>query len=339
MITAIVADLHFQGQKLQDKKQAWEQAVSEIIKRKVDRVELAGDIFHKPQIGGREASTGTVYRAFMDGVKRLIDNGIKVVAVQGNHDMATGDQLSALEPLKDAGIEVIDEFGHWYESDDLVVCYIPWVSSSETRERELTAWLKEIKSIFKANKKKFKIVTGHIMVRGAVLNSGICLRDGSFEVSPEQLDDLGADVIAFGDIHKRQPYYVGALSQNNFGEEGNPQGFMLIDSEELTQEFVGIDAPQYFTFNWDEKYEVREQDYVKYRFAKKPDNYDELISNPRVTVEIIPDREVLTRKVEGVEAGRSDEELLDSYLKGKGAGDADRARIVSRAKELAGGLR
>ena len=358
MKIAICADLHFRGKNLEDKKKAWEQAVEKMIEAKVDKVVLAGDVFDNRNIGGRESSMGTVYQAFMDQTCRIVREGISLTIVEGNHEQATGDQLSALEPLRylaEAGIQVCNDFKGTDENDKVVpsilncdgciIAFIPWKKENGNRDSELASWLMEIKKIFDESKDGiYKLVVGHLTVKGAVLNSGISIQGSEFEVTQEQLENLGADFVALGHIHVRQQirkniHYVGALSQNNYGEEGNPQGFMLIDTDKRTHEYIGIDAPEYQTLNGWEQFKKplpKPDDYVKYRFREKPENYDELISNPNITVEIVPDREEVKREVEGVEAGRSEEELLDSYLAHRGWEKLARERMVKRAKELMG---
>ena len=341
MKAAIVADLHMRGKKLEDKKKAWERAVDEIIARKVDMVILAGDIFDTRNIGGREASTGTVYRAFMDQLQKLVDASIKVILLLGNHELATGDQLSALETLKGTGLAVIDTFDQFVVLEDLKVVFVPWVAPTEDRDKKLEAWFARIKKYW-AKSKSYKLVVGHLTVKGALLPSGVSIQGSEFEVTQEQLEATGADLIVLGHIHKRQQigkniHYVGALTQDSFGDEGNPQGFMIIDTEKRTHEFVEIDAPEYHTLNGWEKFTKplpKDGDYVKYRFKEKPENLEELLGGDRATVEIIPDREEVKREIEGVEAGRSDNELLDSYLTHRGWEKPARERMIKRAKEL-----
>ena len=184
-----------------------------------------------------------------------------------------------------------------------------------------------------------KIIVGHLTVRGAQLNSGISMLGSEFEVTQQQLEDTGADLVALGHIHKRQWIgdkicYVGALSQDNFGEEGNPAGFLVIDTEKKTHEFVDIKAPDYRTLHGLEKSPPKhpiDGDYIKYRFKEKPGNYEALESDPKSTIEIVPDREVVHRKVEGIEAGVSDIDLLSAWLKEKGKSEEDIVRIVRKA--------
>ena len=347
MLISVLADLHFRGKKLQDKISAWEQAVEKMIERKVDRLILAGDTFERRNIADREATIGMIYKAFMDQANRLLAAGIEIVALKGNgkHEGKNGEQPGPLEVFKGTDIKVVD-LNYFFRDLDHAIFFIPAIDNQVEYEK-----LKEDMAAAKADfakLKNYKMVVHHLQLTGAIADNGRQMPGDNFDVSPAELEDLGADLIIGGHIHKRQPYYVGALTQDDFGDEGNPQGFMIVDTEKRTQEFVEIEAPKYMTIEPEDPEEFLktwraswncDRDYVKLRFKKKPDNYDELISNPRVSVEIIPEREVLTRKVEGVEAGRSDEELLDSYLKGKGTGDADRSRIVGRARELAGDLK
>jgi len=343
MKTAIVADLHMRGKNLEDKRTAWWTVVDEIIELGVTLVILAGDVWDTRNIGGRESSLGTVFRAFMDPLQKLIDKSIEVIIVEGNHEQATGEQLSALEPLRVAGVQVVDQLGEIRREGGVTISFIPWMlDPAGTRDQLLESNLGAIKERFEDYGDGYKLVVGHLTVKGALLPSGVSIQGSEFEVTQEQLEATGADLIVLGHIHKRQQigkniHYVGALTQDSFGDEGNPQGFMIIDTEKRTHEFVEIDAPEYHTLNGWEKFTKplpKDGDYVKYRFKEKPENLEELLGGDRATVEIIPDREEVKREIEGVEAGRSDNELLDSYLTHRGWEKPARERMIKRAKEL-----
>jgi len=60
--------------------QAWSQLVEEAVGRHVDFVLLAGDLYDGAERGIR------AQRAFLDGVTRLADAGIRTLLVHGNHD-------------------------------------------------------------------------------------------------------------------------------------------------------------------------------------------------------------------------------------------------------------
>jgi len=342
----ILADIHLQGKNLTDKKAALKQAVDKILAiGTIKTVYLAGDTFHRRNISDREATTGAIYKVLMDELNRLIDAGIAIVAIEGNgiHEGRVGDQPGPLETLKRKGITVVDEglmLDERLLPQALIAC-IPAVDN-ELEYAELKTTLADIKNIFSlsANAKVFKIIIHHLSISGATLPSGMELTGASFEISAAELEATGADLIIGGHIHKRQRigeriFYVGALCQNDFGEEGNEAGMAIIDTEKRTFEYVEIDAPRYITIdNPNVSTNTALPLYIKFRLKENPDNYDELIANPRVTIEIIPEREVIKREVEGVEAGRTDDQLLDAYLVSKGTGDADRQRIGARARGL-----
>ncbi|MCB0971585.1 MAG: metallophosphoesterase, partial [Acidimicrobiales bacterium] len=60
--------------------QAWDQLVEEASRRQVAFVLLAGDLYDGAERGIR------AQRAFLDGVTRLADEGIRTLLVHGNHD-------------------------------------------------------------------------------------------------------------------------------------------------------------------------------------------------------------------------------------------------------------
>ncbi len=344
MLFAAIADVHMRGKKLSDKVAALKDAVGKIIdRREIKTVYFLGDTFDRRNISDREATTGTIYRAFMGQAQRLIDERIDVVMIKGNgiHEGKLGDQPGPLEALKQKGITIVDEI---YLIGNDGNCFVACVPAPDNLDefQGLQKDFDEIGKIFASQSSRFKVLFHHMAIAGAAFNSGIAMSGSEFEVSPEQLEALGADLILGGHVHKRQKYYVGALCQGDFGEEGNPQGFAVVDTEKRTVEYVDVDAPRYFTLDGGGKFPPvmpKAGDYVKYRFREKPENYDELIADPRNTVEIVPEREVVRREVAGVEAGRSEAELLDAYLAGKGRSEADRGRIAMVARELAGGIR
>lgn len=369
MKIAIVADAHFKGKKLQDKRLAWEQAVRKMIDLDIHMLILAGDTFDQRNIGSRDASTGTVLEAFTTPLKMLTDRDIEVVAIKGNgvHEGIGGDtQASPLEIFKGTGITVADEpllistnlsdIDIANDKEDVFIGCMPWLESPDRNEK-LEKFIRDVKGRHAA----FKLIVGHLTVRGCTLNNGTVMQGGGeFEVAPEALEATGADLIVLGHIHKRQRigeriWYAGALTQDSFGDEGNPQGFMLVDTDPVKKghehyRFIEIEAPKYATLTLkgvdvaDEipkgsEMVAQAQDYVKYRLIGKPDNYEELVALPRVTVEIVPERDVTTREVEGVEAGRSDEDLLRAWLKEKEYTPDDIERIVKEAREISEGAK
>lgn len=72
-----------------DVERAWSSTVDAMIDAGVDLVTVAGDVFDHPRVGVH------ALKAWRDGVKRIVDHGIPVVAIPGNHDAGrTADTLS-----------------------------------------------------------------------------------------------------------------------------------------------------------------------------------------------------------------------------------------------------
>ena len=344
MKIAFVADLHIEGKRLEDKKTAWNKTVDDMIKQGISYCLLLGDIFGSRNIGGREASTGTVFNAFMNPVQKLVAKNIGVIAFNGNHDMATASQKSSLETFKGTHITYINEnqFVGEHKGKSFTIAVAPW-SVKESRNEDLSKFLKSVKNEFK-NNIGAKIFVGHLTVKGASLNSGISIFGSEYEVTQKQLDNLGADVVALGHIHKRQENYVGALCQNNFGEEGNPTGYRIYDTETNQSIFREIESPKYMTIDIPSDLELNDykewkgdiNSYTKYRMKGDIDNelLTEILKNPNNSIEIVPEKISRSRTIEGVESGKTDIELLCSYLGSKKVSESDIARIKSLAEKL-----
>jgi len=238
MKIAIVADAHFKGKKLQDKRLAWEQAVRKMIDLEIDMLILAGDTFDTRNIGSRDASTGTVLEAFTTPLKMLTDRNIEVIAIKGNgvHEGTNGDQKSPIEVFTNTKVKVAQGLNHM-PVGDVNLYLIPWLED-QSRDEQLKVFLRHAKD---DNFPAFKLIVGHLTVKGCALNNGTVMQGGGeFEVAPEALEATGADLIVLGHIHKRQRigeriWYAGALTQDSFGDEGNPQGFMLVDTDPVTR--------------------------------------------------------------------------------------------------------
>lgn len=73
------------------------------------------------------------------------------------------------------------------------------------------------------------------------------LKPGDWAMSRSDLEKVPAKHIALGDFHRRQDLtgrggYVGALRQLGFGEEGNTQGFEILDTDTWEAQWVELSA-------------------------------------------------------------------------------------------------
>ena len=83
----IVGDIHFRGKKLKDISHAWKNLVEWANKNRVSLIACCGDVFDSFQVGGRNASTGLVYKSFLSPFHKDKPN-IKFISIVGNHDLA-----------------------------------------------------------------------------------------------------------------------------------------------------------------------------------------------------------------------------------------------------------
>jgi DNA repair protein SbcD/Mre11 len=114
------ADIHLGYQqygldeRYDDFARAMERMVEDAIARRVDAVLLAGDLFHKRVIQPRTLLQATYL------LGRLRDAGIRVLAIQGNHDRAyRQESFSWLDYLAEA--EYWTLLAPWYEQGELVL--------------------------------------------------------------------------------------------------------------------------------------------------------------------------------------------------------------------------
>ena len=81
MKIANVADIHARGKDLEACRSQLAAMVAECVKRGVDLVTLAGDIFDKSNIGDTRSSTGAIAAVVIGAVAELTKHGIEVLMV------------------------------------------------------------------------------------------------------------------------------------------------------------------------------------------------------------------------------------------------------------------
>ena len=183
---------------------------------------LCGDIFDRPSIGDEYASTGAIAEVAIEAVASFAEHG-RVVMVPGNHDYAgsgAADALHVFDRMKD--VDILRE-PEKFAYGDLRITAVPWMWSGSLDPSLLDG---------------IDLLFGHIRTGGALMGRHINYETkvGDWTISRAQLDNCTAKHIALGDFHGRQDLtgrggYVGALRQVTFGEEGNPQGFEIYDTD------------------------------------------------------------------------------------------------------------
>ncbi len=232
---AHLADIHLDAWREDEFKRlnllAFEKAMKDILKEKVDFIIIAGDLFHVsiPSI----KSMRLVAKYF----KKLKELGVKVFIVPGSHDYSK-DDMSIIDVLEDAGLCVnlakgdVDENGKIslkpYIYEDVVLYGV--MGKKNGLEEEI---YKNLKSLT-LNKEKINIF---------VMHSGVEeLNSKKFEKIPSipfNLIPKGFDYYASGHIHEHAVketldgkvfVFPGALYPANFKEleETKGEGYYVI---------------------------------------------------------------------------------------------------------------
>lgn len=313
----VVGDIHFRAKKLDDILNAWNGLVSWASKNEIDAIVQTGDVFDHANVYGREATTGTIYKALLSPLVS-IPKPIPMHVVIGNHDLGSPRDADALAPIdKYDFINVIRKPGIVDINDEICLCAVPWVNkvhlvakmiSQGKKLSEANALVsKAVRDLMgplsqqvkaKQDAGKFVLFVGHLEVTGASREGGTIQNDGAFEFAAGDLLSVGADAYALGHIHLRQRItelpnpndgYLGTLCQLSFGEEANKVGCRLLEIEGrkiVTDKWLdNKNSPRYLTVPSLEGVNYRKGvDYVKLKSQIRPDEIPEGVQFEKVPV-------------------------------------------------------
>lgn len=217
------------------------QKVFDIAKEEKATVIFGGDLFHK-----RNAVNTKVYNSVFSTFAKNQD--VQVLLLRGNHDATTNSLYT------DSSIDTFD--------------YLPNVDvikslSTVTKDNVnivFTAYgdeTEEIKSYIKNSYEKdmVNILVSHLGVEGSLVGKGSHRLEGAFGYQDLQPDLY--DFILLGHYHRRQYFsnpnhlYGGSLMQQSFSDEQEANGVHLIDTEEMTTEFIPINTRKFITVQGD----------------------------------------------------------------------------------------
>jgi len=249
---AHLADVHLGNtqyglsDRFDDFGRAWDDAISQVIARNVDFVVLAGDLFEK-----RSVEPLALIQA-QDGLRRLRQAAIPVVAVEGNHDAALyRDGFSWMEYLDRQGeLRLLDpcqagETGYHYcpHEKGRGGCYVdfgavrvvgqPYLGASAARAiEEMTARLR----LDGAGEAQYVVYIAHAGLEGIVARAPGCLAEA--ELAPLRPH---VDYVALGHIHQHFErdgwlFNPGSLETCRSDEAESQSGFFIVE--------VDTDAPE-----------------------------------------------------------------------------------------------
>jgi exonuclease SbcD len=258
------------------------QAIDIALEREVDVCIFAGDAYKN------QRPNPTFQREFARRIKRLAAEGVPVILLVGNHDMATADRaassLDIFGVLDVPGVIVADrEMVHQItcrRGQPLQVATVPYPQRTRLLAREqyqnlplddldmelgnlVAKNLEDLVSEVQERPDLPAVLTAHLSVSGARQGSEQSVMIGrDVVVMKSLLADPTWDYVALGHIHKHQELnnghrpplvYPGSLERIDFGEEGERKGFVMVQLERgrAEWEFVPVDARRFLTIRLD----------------------------------------------------------------------------------------
>ncbi len=259
------------------------QAVDMALERNVDVCIFAGDAYKN------QRPNPTFQREFARRIKRLTAEGVPVILLVGNHDMATADRaassLDIFGVLDVPGVIVADRDElHQVtcrRGQPLQVAAIPYPQRSrllareqyqnmtlDDLDRELVRILSEellpdLVTQVQERPEVPAVLAAHLSVSGAKQGSEQSVMIGrDVTILKSVLADPVWDYVALGHIHKHQDLnpgqhpsivYPGSLERIDFGEEGEAKGFVMAELERgrCRWEFIPVEARRFLTLRID----------------------------------------------------------------------------------------
>ncbi|MBI4338457.1 MAG: exonuclease SbcCD subunit D [Chloroflexi bacterium] len=219
----------------------------------VDLVLFAGDAYKS-----REPSQ-THQREFAKRLRRLIEGGIPVFLLIGNHDLphafARATSVEIFDTLGLERITVASKTGTYNiatRSGTLQIASLPWLRRSSLLSREDTRGLsldevsERLRQAALAQLRRHldqldpslpAVLAAHISVRGARHGSeGRMMVNSEPDLLPSQLSHPALDYVALGHVHSHQEMaswppavYSGSLERLDFSDAGEEKGFCLVE--------------------------------------------------------------------------------------------------------------
>jgi exonuclease SbcD len=267
------------GSRLEDQERVLHRIAKLAIAEKVDGLLWAGDTFH------RRRPTPPELMAWRSFVELLGDEGIGIVAVLGNHDMATADEWTGPEVVRGDGYyDVFRRPGTSYAFPGVAIATLPWtpparlVASRDGGNRDLlhedvAELLIDTATTMRREIDSPAILLAHWAVSGASTPIGVPAEAFREPVLPlADLEGLGYESIVLGHIHKPQIlspgqlepdsngshhasghpiFYVGSPNVIDFGEAVCPHGVWILDTEDWSTRFVPIEDRRFLTLDYD----------------------------------------------------------------------------------------
>lgn len=250
-IAVILTDTHLDQSNIEVNKSIYQQAIDFLIDNGLSTLIHMGDIFDS-----RKSQSQKVLIAFDQILQNLQSNGIRMIAIPGNHDKTDYDSAeSFLSPFSGKSNFVLIKRGKIVNksfisnnNEDLQmwIGFLPYFSND--------IYLSELENIKKEMHEneieKLDILITHIDIDGAVMNNGqkieSSIKTKHFNFVNNVYIGHYHDKMSWSNIH-----FLGASMQHNFGESSEKGMYILYDNGSV--EFISLDFPKYIKYEVDIK--------------------------------------------------------------------------------------
>lgn len=239
--------------RLQDFLRALDHVIDAAVAEQVDAILFAGDAYKNRE------PTPTIQREFARRLRRVVEAGIPIVILIGNHDLPNAwgraTSVEIFRALAVPGVSIanaIETLRIPTRAGDLQVVTLPWVTHSHLLGHERTAGagmeevqaqLLEVLSRYVADEAATldptlpAVLLAHGSIQGATFGSErSALLGGDLVFTRTDLSASAFDYIALGHIHKHQAVgqhppavYAGSPERVDFGEEHEAKGYVIVE--------------------------------------------------------------------------------------------------------------
>lgn len=241
-----IADPHFHGKLFESKLEVFNNA----LQRPADLHVVVGDLLHNARLGDGEVNQ---FRMVAELNRSFQLASAPVILIEGNHDQF-GSRGSALDFFHWPTLTKVANQPQYFAFEDTELVCIPWI-------RNRSDWKQLVLGFLNAHEgtKKYRIIAAHMNVKDSFQNKNFRVNpDDHFVFSIEELRNTAfspTDLIC-GHLHTRQVFqgirggYVGGMTQNNFGESGNPAGYLAWAGWQAGRDpqyrYKTVEAPEFF---------------------------------------------------------------------------------------------
>lgn len=256
------------------------------IDNNIELVIAAGDMYKNSSV------SSNIQTEFNKRMKRLIDNNIKVLMLDGNHDVDKMDtKKSPMVVYDDLGVSnVVQTRFHKEEmvtidGETVKFVFLPTYHTAQ-----------EIEDI--VNNTKYTgnpiVYIFHSTIKGANLNDWNIAEKETY-VDADIFKKKGVAAVVMGHLHKHQimlkkpmVYYTGSLQRVDFSEEKQEKGFVVLDvhpDSSVDYEFIEIESQKFFTLDINLIGESNETEYICKQLDKNKKKIVNSILRIRASVE------------------------------------------------------